>query len=103
MTTILHDEIPIPTSPNLISVFLTFSSQAETQRRTNVEGLLDTGCLAGDFVARRIVERYDIQPILQSTSKFSVRSGLGNTCYDMSKSVIISENFFNKRVNNMNI
>ena len=24
MTTILHDEIPIPTSPNLISVFLTF-------------------------------------------------------------------------------
>ena len=39
MTTILHDEIPIPTSPNLISVFLTFPSQAETQRKINVEGL----------------------------------------------------------------
>ena len=48
MTTILHDEIPIPTSPNLISVFLTFPSQAESQRRIDVEGLLDTGCLAGE-------------------------------------------------------
>ena len=56
MTTILPDELPIPTSPNLISVFLTFPSQAETQGRINVEGLLNTGCLAGDFVARRIVD-----------------------------------------------
>ena len=89
MTTILPDEIPIPTSPNLISVFLTFPSQAEIQGRINVEGLLDTG----DFVARRIVERYNIQPILQSTAKLSVCSGLDNTCYDISKSVIVSVNF----------
>ena len=67
-----------------------------------MEGLLDTGFLAGDFVARRIVERYNIQPILQSTSKRSVCSGLDNTCYDMSKSVIISVHFFNERVNDMN-
>ena len=66
-----------------------------------MDGLLDTGCLAGDFVARRIVERYNIQPILQSTSK-PVCSGLDNTCHDMSKSVITSVNFFNERVNNMN-
>ena len=88
MTTILHDEIPIPTSPKLISVFLTFPSQPENQRRINVEGLLDTGCLARDFVARRIVDEYNIKPILQSTAKLSVCSGLDNTCYDMSKSVI---------------
>ena len=66
MTTILPIKLPIPTSPNLILVFLTFSSQAETQRRINVEGLLNAGCLAGDFAARRIVEKYDIQPIAQS-------------------------------------
>ena len=98
MTTILHDETPIPISPNLISVFLTFPSQAESQRRINVEGLLDTGCLAGDFVARRIVDKYNIKPILQSTAKLSVCSGLDNTCYDMSKSVIVSVNFFNEPV-----
>ena len=102
MTTILPDEIPIPTSPNLISVFLTFPSQAESQRRINVEGLLDTGCLAGDFVARRILDKYNIKPILKSTAKLSVCSGLDNTCYDMSKSVIVSVNFFNERVNKMN-
>ena len=102
MTTILHDEIPIPTSPNLLSVSLTFPSQAESQRRINVEGLLDTGCLVGDFVARRIVDKYNIKPILQSNSKLSVCSGLDNTCYDMSKSVVVSVNFFNERENNMN-
>ena len=64
-----------------------------------MEGLLDTGCLAGDFVARRIVNRFNIKPILQSTAKVSVCSGLNNTCYDMSKSVIVSVNFFNERVN----
>ena len=58
--------------------------------------LLDTGCPAGDFIARRIVERYNIQPILQSISKFSVCSGFDNTCYDMSKSVIISVNLINE-------
>ena len=78
-TTILPDELPIPTSPNLISVFQTFPSQAETQGRINVEGLLNTGCLAGDFVARRIGEKYNIQPIVQSTSKVSVCSGLDDT------------------------
>ena len=102
MTTILPDELPIPTSPNLISVFLTFPSQAESQERISVECLLDTCCLAGDFVARRIVERYNIPPILQSTSKLSVCSGLDNICYDMSKSVIVSVIFINERVNNMN-
>ena len=61
-----------------------------------------TGCLAGDFVARRIVDKYYIKPILQSTAKLSVCSGFDNTCYDMSKSVIVSVKFFNERVNKIN-
>ena len=63
-----------------------------------MEGLLDNGCLAGDFVAKRIVDKYNIKPNLQSTAKLSVCSGLDNTCYDMSKSVIVGVNFFNERV-----
>ena len=78
--------IPIPTSPNLISVFLTFPSQVEIQGRINVECLLDTGCLG-------IVEKCNTQPILQSTSILSFCSGLDNTCYDKSKSIIVSVNF----------
>ena len=51
-----------------------------------MEGLLDTGCLVGDFVARRIVDKYNID----------------NTCYNISKLVIVSVNFFNERVNKIN-
>ena len=67
-----------------------------------MDALLDTGCLAGDFVARRIVNKYNIKPVIHSTAKLSVCSGLDNTCYDISKSVIISVNYFNERLNNIN-
>ena len=36
MTTILHDEIPSPTSPNLISVFLTFIGAGAVQTSKEV-------------------------------------------------------------------
>ena len=67
-----------------------------------MDALLDTGCLAGYFVARRIVDKYNIKPVIHSTAKLSVCSGLDNTCYDMSKSVMISVNYFNERLNNIN-
>ena len=51
-----------------------------------MEGLLENGCLAGNFVARRIVEKHNIQ--------LSVCSGFDNTCYDMSKSVVIIHEYF---------
>ena len=67
-----------------------------------MDALLDTGCLAGDFVAKRIVDRFNIRPIIHSTAKLSVCSGLDNTCYDISDSVIISVNYLNERVNKIN-
>ena len=66
-----------------------------------MDTLLDTGCLAGDFVARRIVDRFNIRPVINSAAKLSVCSGLDNTCYDISKSVIISVNYINERLNNI--
>ena len=70
-----------------------------------MDALLDTGCLAADFVARRIVDKYNIKPILQSTAKLFVCSGLDNTCYDISKLVVISVHYlilfyFNRIYNN---
>ena len=60
-----------------------------------MDALLDaTGCLAGEFVARRIVDRYTVKPVVQSTAKLSVCSGLDNTCYDISKSVMISVHYY---------
>ena len=102
ISTILPIKLHIATSPNLLPVVLTFISQEETKGSINVDALLDTGCLAGDFAARRIVDRFNIRPIIHSTSKLSVCSGLDNTCYDISDSVIVSVNYFNERVNKIN-
>ena len=100
--TILPIKLHIATSPNLLPVVLTFVSQEEANGSINVDALLDTGCLAGDFVARGIVDRFNIKPVINSTTKFSVCSGLDNTCYDISKSVIISVNYLDERLNNIN-
>ena len=66
-----------------------------------MDALLDTGCLAGDFLARRVVDRFNIKPVINSTANLSVCSGLDNTCYDISKSVIVSVNYFNERLNKL--
>ena len=95
--TILPIKLHIATSPNLLPVVLTIVSQEEANGSINVDVLLDTGCLAGDFVARMFVDRFNIKPVINSAAKFSVCSGLDNTCYDISKSVIISVNYLNER------
>ena len=92
----------VTTSPNLLPVVITFVSQEEAKGSINVDALLDTGCLAGDFVARRIVDRFNIKPVINSAAKLSVCSGLDNTCYDISKSVIISVNYLNERLKKIN-
>ena len=86
-------KLQIATSPNLLPVALTFVSQEEAKGSINLDALLDTGCLAGDFVARQIVDRFNIKPVINSAAKLSVCSGLDYTAYDISKSVIISVNY----------
>ena len=56
VSTILPIKLHIATSPNLLLVVLTFVFQEEAKGSINVDALLDTGCLAGDFVARRMVD-----------------------------------------------
>ena len=67
VSTILQIKLHNATSPHLLPVVLTFSSQEEAKGSINVDVLLATGCLAGDFVARQIVDKYDIKPVLQSS------------------------------------
>ena len=72
VSTILPMKLHIATSPNLLPVVLTFVSQEEAKGSINVDALLDTGCLAGDFVARRIVDRFNIKPVINSAAKLSI-------------------------------
>ena len=78
VSTILPIKLHIAASPNLLPVVLTFVSQEEAKGSINVDALLDTGCLAGDFVARRIVNRFNIKPVINSAAKLPVCGGLDN-------------------------
>ena len=102
VSTILPIKLHNAISPNLLPVVLTFVSQEEAKGSTNLDALLDTGCLTGNFVARRVVDKYNFKPVIYSASKLSVCSGFFDISYDISKSVIISVNNFNERLNNMN-
>ena len=51
VSTILPIKLHIAILPDLLPVVLTFSSQGEEKGSINVDALLDTGCLAEDFVA----------------------------------------------------
>ena len=101
VSTTLPIKFHIATSPNLLPVVFTFISQEEAKGSINLDALLDTGCLAGDFLARRVVDRFNIKPVINSAAKLSVCSGLDNTCYDISRSVIVSVNYFNERLNKL--
>ena len=74
VSTILPIKLHIATSPNLLPVVLTFVSQEEAKGSINLDAFLDTGCLAGDFVARRVVDKYNIKPVINSAAKLSVYS-----------------------------
>ena len=43
-----------------------------------------------------------MKPVINSTAKLSACSGLDNTCYDISESVITSVNYLNERVDKIN-
>ena len=75
LSTILPIKFHIATSPNLLPVVFTFVPQEEAKGIINVDALLDTGCLAGDFVARRVVDKFNIKPVINSAAKLSVCSG----------------------------
>ena len=54
------------------------------------------------FRSQKDRNRFNIKPLINSAAKLSVCSGLDNTCYDISKSVIISVNYLNERLNKIN-
>ena len=68
------------TIPNLLFVSLS-SSPGKTSAAAQVEALLDTGSLAGDFTSEEIVTNYNNFQAIPAYDKYTVRSGLENTCY----------------------
>ena len=85
----------------LIVMISPLSDQQElhSQRRHEVPALLDTGSLAGDFIAERIIKKFNLAPFIVSTKKKTVCSGLDNKCYDISNSIPLRIFYFNEILN----
>ena len=67
------------TTSNFMSVTLSVLPLERTSVRMEMNALLDTGSLAGDFIPEDVVVRYNLKPVLSDTS-YTVCSGLDNRC-----------------------
>ena len=88
---------PVNTDSDLIPLFLSpVSQQLQPEKRFRVLTLLDTGSLAGNFVAFRVLDSFSLIPHIKKNSKklCSVCSGLDNQCHDVSDTIDLTLSYF---------
>ena len=86
---------PRATSSDLITLrFL--SDQQETTGGDEVEALLDSGSLAGDFIAKRVVSQLKLEHHVVCNKSRTVCSGLDSKCYDISNTLALHIFYFNE-------
>jgi hypothetical protein len=71
-----------------LSLAVSHVSQSLEPPRSEIKALLDTGSLAGDFVAYRCILNLKLDSFIVTSKKRIVCSGLDNKCYDISKSIV---------------
>ena len=89
------------TTSDFLTVSFTPLSIQGMQRSVSGEALLDTGCLAGDFISERIVDNNNLRFLVKnSINTYTVCSGLDNQCYDIRNSIPLRVSFLNEAINN---
>ena len=79
------------TSSDFLPVTLRFlPDQQETTGGDEVEALLNSGSLAGDFIAKRVISKLKLEHHIVISKSRTVCSGLGSKCPCM---FLISMNF----------
>ena len=86
------------TTSNFMSVTLFVLPQERTSVRMEVDALLDTGSLAGGFIAEDVVVRYNLKLVLSDTS-YTVCSGLDNRCLKSNTILLLRVTFFDESSN----
>ena len=82
-----------------LSVAVSHVSQSLEPPRSEIKALLDTGSLAGDFIAYRCILNLKLDSFILTSKKRIVCSGLDNKCYDISKSVDLRIFYFCETLN----
>ena len=70
--------------------------QQETTGGDEVEALLDSGSLAGDFIAKRVVSQLKLEHHFVSSKSRTMCSGLDSKCYDISNTLALYVFYFNE-------
>jgi hypothetical protein len=82
---------------DLISLFLSpVPQQFQLEKPNRVFALLDTGSLAGNFIASNVVEKLSLTKYINKSSKklCSVCTGLDNHCHDISDTIELTRSYF---------
>ena len=66
-----------------------------------MEALLDSGSLAGDFIAKRVVSQLKLEHHFVSSKSRTMCSGLDSKCYDISNTLALYVFYFNELLKNV--
>lgn len=96
----LMSSIGAASNTDYLSVTISpLSLQLANKSEITVKALLDTGSIAGDFIADRIISLYHLEPYVTSTTTRTVCSGLDNKCYDISRSISLNISLYSEVLN----
>jgi transposase InsO family protein len=86
---------------NFINVTVAAISQEANTTKSNVNALLDTGSLAGDFIANRVVQALKLQHFVNKQKSKYVCSGLDNKCYNICSTIALQVEYFSEKLNKL--
>ena len=69
------------------------------QPRNKVQVLIDTGALAGNFIAMRVVKHFNLEDFIVNSQTLAVCSALDSKCYNISQSINLKLTFLSERLN----
>ena len=85
-------------SADFLTATVSYVSQP-SQPRNEVQMLIDTGSLAGNFVALRVIKNFHLQELIIFDKTLTVCSALDGKCYNISKSINLKMTYFSERLN----
>ena len=88
-------------SADFLTATVSYVSQP-SQPRNEVQVLIDTGSLAGNFVAMHIIKNFHLEEFIIFDKTLTVCSALDRKCYNISKSINLKMTNFSECLNKYN-
>ena len=86
---------------NFIHVTVAAISQGNNITKSNVKALLDTGSLAGDFIANRVIKALNLDNFVKEQKSKYVCSGLDNKCCNICSTIALQVEYYSEKLNKL--